>query len=77
MSHGKHAYYVLAMLVGKIPVAIIYGGREAFVAEHYTLRGAGGAGSIIDNGKVFGIVGRIVHVLGSETFGIFFIKEFV
>ena len=77
MAHGKHAYDAVLVAVGNKPVTVVNGSREAFVAEHYTLRGAGGAGSIIDNGKVFGIVGRIVHVLGSETFGIFFIKEFV
>ena len=71
VSHGQHADYAVGVVVGEIPVTVVDGGGEAFVAEHDALGGACRAGGVVDYGKVLGIVGGIMHVFGAEFSGEF------
>ena len=71
VAHREHAYYPVLMRIWEIPVTIVDGCGEAFVAEHYALRGAGSAGSVVDYCKVLVVVRRIGHRVGAEASGEF------
>ena len=48
-------------------VAVFDGGAEVAVGEHHTLRGARGAGGVVDDGEVGEIVRRESEIPGRET----------
>ena len=66
MSHWEHRNYAVRVGCRYVPDSEVDGGAERLIGEHNSLGSAGGSGSVVDNGEVLPVVGRIVYVLATE-----------
>ena len=79
MGHGEDGEHVLAGLdvLREQAHAEVQVAPERAVGEHDSLGEARGARGVVDEGQFFGRIYMIMHMLGTEEFGVFPAVEFV
>ena len=77
VRHRQHGDHPLVLVSRPVDLAELDRGTEVPVSQHNTLWIAGRAGGVIDDCQIVPVVGRIDHILGSETVGILFGEKIV
>ena len=77
MTHRQHRDDVVGIAAGDVTLTEVDGCAEALVAQHHTLRVAGGTGSIVDDVQLLVVIGGIIDLRSIETVGELGIETFV